>query len=188
MPESIIFCTGETVSTSGGVPDCSTATAGLIDFNQLFSPSDTAVATSQMAASTNAGTGYSITVSGPTLTSGSNTIAGMSSATTSLKGTPQFGLNLRANTSTSAASFPYTSADVAAAPNGTTLKGQPTTDYNTPDTFKFLTTDSVAASDNGGAGPTDAQIFTASYIVNVPGRQPSGTYVTTLTYTCTATF
>ncbi|HEX5456549.1 MAG TPA: hypothetical protein VFW77_04245, partial [Candidatus Saccharimonadales bacterium] len=67
MPESLVFCTGGTVSVDvNNVPDCSTATSGDIDFNQLFSPTDTAWATSQMAASTNATSGYAITVNGPT--------------------------------------------------------------------------------------------------------------------------
>jgi hypothetical protein len=93
MPESLIFCTGGTISTTGGVPDCSTATTGAVSFNQLFSPSDTATTTSQMAASTNATTGYSITVSGPTLTSGSNTITAIAAASAGVRGTSQFGLN-----------------------------------------------------------------------------------------------
>lgn len=194
MPESIIFCTGVTITAVSGIPDCSTAGTGAISFNQLFSPSDTAIAESQMSASTNAASGYAITVSGPTLTSGSNTITAMTTAGSSVKSSPQFGMNLMANTSAAASSFPgsvspYISADISAASNGTTLKGNPASGYNTADTFKFDPAgDVVARSDNGGAGPTDGQIYTASYIVNVPGRQPAGTYVTTLTYTCTATF
>jgi len=188
MPESIIFCTGSTITAVSGIPDCTTAGTGSINFNQLFSPSDTAIATSQMAASTNGTTGYNITVSGTTLTSGSNTIAAMSAAGLSTKSSGQFGMNLRANTSAAASSFPGSSADISLASNGTTLKGEPLAGYNTVDTFKFNSGDSIADSANGGAGPTDGQIYTASYIVNVPGRQPAGTYTTTLTYTCTATF
>jgi hypothetical protein len=195
MPESLVFCVGQQVLTTVGVPDCTTATAGGIDFNQLFSPIDTSVAVSQMAASTNAGFGYTITINGGTLTSGSNTITAMGSATTSNKGQSQFGLNLRANTSTAAASFPgsgvYTSADVAPSANGTNYKGQPapSSGYDTVDTFKFVDGNTVATSDNGGTpGASDSQIFTVSYIVNVPGSQPAGTYTTTLTYICTATF
>jgi len=188
MPESLIFCTGATISTTNTIPDCSTATSGAVSFNQLFSPADTATATTQMAASTNATTGYSITVNGPTLTSGSNTVTAMSSADVSKKGFRQFGMNLMANTSASAASFPGTSADVAPAANGTNFKGQALSGYNTTDTFKFVSGDTVANSANGGAGPTDAQIYTASYIVNVSGGQPIGSYTTTLTYICTATF
>jgi hypothetical protein len=78
--------------------------------------------------------------------------------------------------------------NVAPSPNGTNYRGEATSPYNTPDNFKFATGNIVAGSTNGGAGGTDAQIFTTSYIVNVPGSQPAGTYTTTLTYVCTATF
>jgi hypothetical protein len=139
-----------------------------------------------MAASTNALSGYSITVDGTTLTSGSNTITAMGTATTGVRGTRQFGMNLVANTV--ATSTPAVGTNVAPSPNGTTLKGQPTVDYGTADTFKFLSGDSIAQSNNGGAGPTDAQIYTTSYIVNVSGGTAAGTYTTTLTYICTATF
>ncbi len=187
MPESLIFCTGAVVLTTVGVPDCTTATAGAISFNQLFSPTDTATATSQMAASTNANNGYNITLTGPTLTSGSNTIAPMTTAGAGVRSTSQFGLNFKLNTT--ATSTVAVGAEVAPVANGTSLKGQPAANYNTADTFKFTTAgDSVANSANGGAGPTNAQIYTASYIVNVAGSQPAGTYVSTLTYICTATF
>jgi hypothetical protein len=186
MPESLVFCTGATVGTTVGVPDCATATAGTVAFNQLFSPTDTATATSQMAASTNAGAGYAITVNGPTLTSGSNTVTAMGIAGLGVHGVSQFGLNLKANTVTT--STPAIGTEVSPAANGTNYKGQSDTNYNTVDNFRFVTGDSVAKSNNGGAGGTDAQIFTASYIVNVPGSQPAGTYTTTLTYICTPTF
>lgn len=182
MPESLVFCTGATISTTASVPDCTTATAGDVSFNQLFSPIDTAIATSQMAASTNAGGGYSITVTGPTLTSGANTIQAMGANDTSTFGTSQFGLNLVTNTT------PVVGGDIAPVANGTNYRGQAVTNYNTPDEFKFGSGDVVADSANGGAGGTDAQIYTVSYMVNVPGSQPAGTYTTTLTYICTPTF
>jgi hypothetical protein len=187
MPESLVFCTGGTVGTTSGVPDCSTATSGAVSFNQLFSPTDTATATSQMAASTNAGTGYNITVNGATLTSGSNTISAMgASASAGVRGTSQFGLNLRANTTTT--STPAVGTDVAPAANGTNYRGEAVAPYSTVDNFAYRSTDAVSDSGNGGLGGTDAQIFTVSYIVNVPGSQPAGTYTTTLTYICTPTF
>ncbi len=187
MPESLVFCTGGTVSVNvSSVPDCSTATSGAVSFNQLFSPTDTATATSQMAASTNAGFGYAITVNGPTLTSGSNTITAMAAATTSVHGISQFGMNLKANTT--ATSTIAVGTEVAPLANGTNYRGQATTGYNTGDSFQFNTADKVADSANGGAGGSDAQIFTVSYIVNVPGSQPAGTYTSTLTYICTPTY
>jgi hypothetical protein len=186
MPESLIFCAGGTISTTAGVPDCTTATSGSILFNQLFSPTDTATTTSQIAASTNANSGYNITVAGTTLTSGSNTVTAMGSATTGVHGVSQFGMNLKANTT--ATSTIAIGTEVAAASNTTTLRGQSLAGYNTVDTFKFVTGDSVANSGNAVLGPTNAQIYTVSYIVNVPGSQPAGTYTTTLTYVCTPTY
>ena len=186
MPESLIFCTGATVSTTGGIPDCSTATSGAVSFNQLFSPTTAATTTSQMAASTNASAGYVISVNGATMTSGSNTITALTSATAAAIGNGQFGMNLVTNTT--AASSPAVGAGIAPTSNGTDLKGQAVTGYNTADTFKFNSGDTVANSATSGAGPTNAQIYTASYIVNVPGSQPAGTYTTTLTYICTPTF
>lgn len=188
MPESLIFCTGGTVTAN-----CGSTTSGSISFNQLFSPTDTATATSQMAASTNAAQGYVITVNGPTLTSGSATIPGWSSPTSAgtTRGISSWGLNLRANTTTT--STVAVGADLTAASNGTDLKGQALTGYNTVDQFKFVSGDAVANSAYDGAsnttlGPTNSQVYTASYAVNVAGNQLAGTYVSTLTYICTPTF
>lgn len=194
MPESLIFCAGATV-----VANCSSTTPGSISFDQLFSPTDTAVATSQMAASTNAAQGYIITVNGPTLTSGSATIPGYASPSTvgSTRGISGWGLNLRANTSAAATGFPGSSANIASASDGANLKGQALAGYNTPDSFKFVTGEAVANSaedDNDpgtvGAtlGPTNSQVYTVSYAANVAGNQLAGTYTTTLTYICTPTF
>ena len=194
MPESLVFCTGETVGLNTGVPDCSTATDGAISFNQLFSPTDTATATSQMAASTNAGAGYAISVHGTTLTSGSNTISPIGTTGLGVRGVSQFGLNLKANTTVT--STPAIGTEVAVASNGTNYRGQPANDYKVIDNFKYASNDVVANSYSNGndgdavdtPGGSDAQIFTVSYIVNVPGSQPAGTYTSVLTYICTPTF
>lgn len=186
MPETLIFCTGATINKTLGIPDCTTAAAGAINFNQLFSPTDTATASSQMAASTNAASGYSITVNGTTLTSGGNTIPAMAAAATRTRGKSEFGMNLKLNTV--ATSTLAVGAEVDVAPNGTDLRGQAKTGYNTVDTFKFNSGDVVAASDFNVAGPTNAQIYTSSYIADVAGNQISGTYVATLTYICTPTY
>jgi hypothetical protein len=191
MPESLVFCTGAIIAltaTVPSVPDCSAPTIGTIAFDQLFSPTDTATATSQMSASTNAGSGYVITVNGPTLTSGSNTISGMATSTTTAKGVSQFGLNLKANTLVTFSQPTGFGFEVAVTSNGTNYRGNAYTGYNTVNSFKFVTGDVVADSTNGGAGGTDAQIFTISYVANVPGSQPAGTYTSTLTYICTPTF
>ena len=110
----------------------------------------------------------------------------MSTAGAGVRGTGQFGLNLKANTT--ATSTVAIGAEIAPVSNGTDLRAQPAAGYNTVDNFKYVSGDSVANSASGGAGPTNAQIYTASYIVNVAGSQTAGTYTTTLTYVCTATF
>jgi hypothetical protein len=186
MPESLVFCTGATIGLTATVPDCAKATSGVISFNQLFSPTDTATTTSQMAASTNAGAGYVITVNGPTLTSGSNTVTAIGTAAVGVRGLSQFGINLKANTAIT--STTPVGTEVAPAANGTNYRGQAAVNYDTIDSFMYVPGSAVAKSDNGGAGGTDAQIFTVSYIVNVPGSQPAGTYTTTITYICTPTF
>ncbi len=57
---------------------------------------------------------------------------------------------------------------------------------DTADSFAFddTTTNEVASS----TGPSAAQKYTVSYIVNVAGNQSPGTYTTTLTYICTPTY
>jgi hypothetical protein len=205
MPESLIFCTGATIDVSAtNLPQCATATSGAVSFNQLFSPQSTTWATSQMAASTNATTGYVVVVNGATLTSGSNTIAPIGgTAAASSTGAGQFGMNFvddSADTTIGTASTnPITyytdpashgGGDVYPAPNGTNYRGQAKPNFDTASSYAFAagSGNTVAASDNGSAGPTDGQRFTATYIVNVPGSQPAGTYTTTLTYICTPTF
>lgn len=197
MPESLTFCTGGTITVDfppghpEGIPNCSTATSGVIEFNQLFSPQSTAVASSQMAASTNAFSGYVITVHGPTLTSSGNTIPAMSpgaadSPIAESIGVSQFGMNLVANNAI--ATRAAIGGAVTPGPDGGNLRGQAASDYSTAGSWKYSDGDTVAASDNGGAGPTNSQLYTIAYIANVAGNQLAGTYSTTLTYICTPTF
>ncbi|HET9174063.1 MAG TPA: hypothetical protein VFN56_02140 [Candidatus Saccharimonadales bacterium] len=193
MPESLSFCTGQSIGLTSGIPDCTTATPGNISFNQDFSPSATAYATSQMAASTNAVSGYAITVSGATLTSGANTIPAMTTTGTSTVGTGQFGLNLVQDTAANAATPAPSPASASVTPTGGSFqKGEALTGYNTGGsattaqyTYNPAGLNNVADSTNSA---TDPQIFTTTYIVNVAGHQGAGTYTTTLTYICTPTF
>ena len=209
MPESLIFCTGGAISKNGsGIPDCTTATSGSITFNKLFSPTGTAFATSQMAASTNAGNGYTVTVSGAQLSSGSNHIPGVGATAktaASTVGTSVFGLNLVADTD-AAASTPAlspASANLTPVSDGANYWGIAHANFNTDSNYAFadsgptggsLTLNTIAASDYGAGGPTgigkptDGQIYTATYMVNAAANQPAGTYTTTLTYICTATY
>lgn len=126
-----------------------------------------------MTASTNAGSGYSITYTGSTLTSGGNTITANASAAASTINSQQFGLNLMANTT------PAIGSNVSGGGSGTAQTG-----YSTANQFKFLSGDTVA----GSTGPTNTNVFTASYIANINGVTNPGAYTTVLNYVATANF
>lgn len=168
VPPYLEFCSGVTIS---GL-QCSGASGDFINFGSLSS-SRTASGQSQFLAATNAANGYTVQLSGTTLTSGNNTIAAMPSQDVSRPGTPQFGMNLRAN------SDPPVGEDPAG-PG----QGQPTSVYDTPDRYRFVTSDIVATV----LQPDDARKYTASYIVNIASSQPSGVYDSTVTYVCTGNF
>lgn len=169
MDESLTFCTGTSGITTSS---CGAATGSSISFG-TFSASATSSGVSQIGVGTNAASGYSVTITGATLTSGSNTISALSSQTASTTGTEQFGLNLRDNAT------PNVGTDADGAGDAT-----PTANYNTVDQFRFVTGDSVASD----AEPDSFRRFHAAYIVNVGTDTEPGTYTATLTYICTATF
>jgi len=128
-----------------------------------------------MTVDTNAGNGFSITVTGATLTSGVNTIAAIGAAeAASAPGTAQFGINLVANTVPAA----------GANPSGTAPIGTAANHYNVVDAFAFNSGATVATSTTA----VNQTVFTVSYIANIPLGQPNGTYTTTLTYAATANF
>jgi len=180
MPESLVFCVG----TSG--TDCTNIIGTTVDLG-TFSPVATNKGTSVMSASTNAGSGYVITINGTTMTSGSNTIPAMGTQTlnssgcavscTSATGVSQYGSNVRANNIVSAGGA--FGADVSGTGTATGSGG-----YNTTNSFRYFSGDTVAAV----GGVTNANLFTNSYLVNVAGSQAAGLYSSTMTYICTATF
>lgn len=174
MDESLVFCVGTTITGQ----NCATIAGSNINFG-TFLTTATSSGTSVMAASTNGSSGYAITINGSTMTctlcAGTPTIPALTAAggVSSSVGTSQFGTNVRSNTA------PTVGSDVTGA--GIAV-GQG--DYNLINKFKFITGDSVA----GAAAASKANTFTNSYIVNVAGDQPAGTYTATMTYICTATY
>lgn len=152
--------------------DCNTATSFFIDMGE-FSLSQARVASTEIVAATNAPFGYSITVSGTTLTSGTNVITPLGVQAPSSPGNSQFGINLRANGS------PAIGADPVGP--GT---ASPAAAYNSPNNFRFVPGDVIASS----PGTNDYRKFTVSYIANISGSQAPGIYATTLTFICLANF
>lgn len=127
-----------------------------------------------MAAYTNADGGYTITYNGATLSGGGNSIDAMTSETTSSTNTEQFGINLMNNAT----------PNVGADPTGGI--GAAGGDYNDADSFMFTPSTTTALA--SAAGPSASTTYTVSYIANVAATTEAGTYSTTITYICTATF
>ncbi|HVW23227.1 MAG TPA: hypothetical protein VHB51_01960 [Candidatus Saccharimonadales bacterium] len=168
VPPYLTFCTGLTIT---GL-NCANAQGNFIDFGELGA-SRTGKGTSQMLVATNAAGGYNVTVTGATLSSGTNSIANLAANDVSRPGTPQFGFNLRSNTT------PPQGAD----PTGPGV-GQPTPNYNQPNSYRFADGDVIITN----SVPDTVRLYTASYIANIPPTQAAGIYVSTLTYICLADF
>ncbi|MBP7806992.1 hypothetical protein KA047_00660 [Candidatus Saccharibacteria bacterium] len=169
VDETLTFCSGTSgVSTSS----CSGATGSAVSLGTLTS-STTGSGTSQLGVGTNGSSGYAITVSGTTLTSGGNTITALSSQTASSVGGEQFGINLRDNAT------PNVGSDADGSGSGT-----PSANYNTVDQFRFVTADTIASK----ASAEQFRRFHVAYIANIDTATEAGTYSTTLTYIATATF
>lgn len=168
VDEALTFCTGTSITGT----NCATAAGSTVNLG-TGTTTTTATGTSILAASTNGPSGYSITVSGATLTSGGNQITALASGAASSVGTSQFGLNLVSN-STPAVGLAVTGSGTATA----------ALNYATANTFRYTTGDSVASV----AGATNANTFTVSYIANINGLTPAGSYTTTLTYVATPNF
>ncbi len=167
VPPRLTFCVGQTVALN-----CATTEGSLMDMGEFseFSPSS---ASSQFAASTNDPTGYSVYMSGGTMTSGNEVIPALSTNAPSIVGTSQFGVNLRGN------SNPNVGADVSG--SGT---GVPATGYNTPNSYRFNSDELIVNS----SLPSNFNRFTVSYIVNVTKDQRPGVYASSFTYTAIASF
>ncbi len=125
----------------------------------------TEVEAHQLAAGTNATSGYVIYVSGATLTSGADTINAIGAANTATAtGTEQFGVRYNVSGGSGVVDVPYAAAGFA---------------YN-----------GVSSPDNIGSatGPTATSTYSARYIANIASDTEAGSYSTTLTYTATATY
>lgn len=131
--------------------------------------SATEVQAHTMSISTNASSGYSITVQGQTLTSQQNTTNTISAIggvnTLPSPGNEQFGLRLATTTGTGLVSSPYAASG-----------------------FAYSATATTSSQVASGAGDGTVTIYSARYLVNVSGTTEGGQYSTNLTYVATASF
>ncbi len=128
--------------------------------------SATEVEAHTITASTNATSGYIITINGATLASGGNTITAIGGTnTTSSAGSEQFGLRMTATGGNGAVSAPYAAAGFAL------------------DTANFP--DQVASDADGDDVTTT---YSVRYLGNISSTTEAGSYSATLTYVITASF
>ena len=167
VPPYLTFCVGIFVTLN-----CNSVNGIVTDVGEL-SPNQTATASFQFSGATNDYTGYTTYLNGSTMTSGNNIITALNSNSGSVKGTSQFGFNLRANTNPTAGLDPVGAGASVAMPG-----------YGNPNSFRFVDGEAITNS----TVATDFKIFTATYIVNVPSNQSPGVYATTMTFTAVASF
>jgi hypothetical protein len=168
VPPFLLFCTGVTITAF----DCSTASGDYVNLGTLTS-TDSKAGQTQMLIATNAGNGYGVTVNGTTMTSGTDVIPAIATQDVSRPGTSQFGINLVNNSA----------PNIGANPSGPGSAAV-TNNYNDADRFRFVNGDQLVSSFTSD----NYRLFTVSYMANVSAVQEPGTYVSTLTYICTASF
>ena len=172
---TVATSTAGQVTVTVGIDEILAFTLGTTNVT-LTTPSiaSTGTGTSSMVVATNALTGYSVSYSGATLTSGANTITAMAAQGASVVNSKQFGINLMANAT------PAVGVGVSGSGTGT-----PATGYDTANQFKFNTAGDTIAS---ASASTNTNTFTTSYIANMSGSLPAGSYSTLITYTATGNF
>lgn len=125
-----------------------------------------------LAVSTNAPSGYTITVQGQTLTSqqnASNTISAIgASPLTSSPGSEQFG--------------------IYAVKTGPGVNGSIATPYATASSFGYNATATTSATFASGTSSTDTQTYSLHYLANISALTEAGTYSANLIYVGTANF
>jgi hypothetical protein len=127
-------------------------------------PTTTETEAFNMTAGTNATSGYTISVQGPTLTSGANTIANLVTNTAASFGNEQFGLRMTASGGTGAVDALYSAAGFA---------------------FNGVASPSPVAS---VGAPSSTTTYSVRYLANISALTKAGSYTTNHTYIATGNF
>lgn len=168
---------GGTVTASEPTLSCELDAAN-VDFG-AFSPAATETATTTFRVKNYTSYGYNVTLIGSPPKMGDYEITPLATETASQVGEEQFGINLVANTDpTVFGSFPIQT------PDETFAYGDATANYKTPNMYRFVEGETIAAAPES-SGQTD---YTISFIINVSNNTPGGTYTSTQVVLCTGTY
>lgn len=141
-----------------------------------FTPFQASTATATFTVTNYTSYGYIVQVYGKPPTYSNHSIAAMDISGTSQPGIEQFGINLVANTSP---------VSFGANPdNGQFGFGSVTDDYNIANRFRYVSGETIAKAEKS-SGETQ---YTISYLVNVAGLTPGGTYLSNQTLVVTGTY
>lgn len=144
----------------------------------VLSTSSTTTTTGTFSVKNYLSSGYQVvTVSNPPKYN-TYTMHNLTTPSSSVPGTEQFGINLVHNTS------PSVGADPVQVPSSAFSFGQAEPGYDTVNKFKYVPGDTIAYSDSS-SGETD---YTISYLYNISNVTPGGTYDFNDVLVATATF
>jgi len=165
-PLSISFSISDNSIYFGNLRSNGACFAQGTDPGAVTCPTQTEAEAFNMTASTNATSGYVITVQGPTLTSNTNTITAIGGTNTaSNPGSEQFGVRFTATGGSGTVTTPYSGSGYAYG-----------ADINTPD--------EIASS----VGDSSVTTYSARYITNISTLTEAGTYYTNHIYVMTGNF
>lgn len=149
-----------------------------VDLGTL-TPDTTATATATFSVKAYLAHGYSVVNASDPPTNGSYTMRAMNIPAGSSTGSEQFGINLVANT------LPVTfGANPVQSPDNTFSFGQVSSDYSSPNMYKYAKGDIVAFSTSSSSATT----YTVSYLFNIGHVTPGGQYVLHHVLVATATY
>jgi hypothetical protein len=136
------------------------------DPGNVTCPQTTEAEAFNMTAATNGTSGYTVTVQGPTLTSGTNTIAPLTTATAPIVGTEQFGI--RINSSGGTGTVPAL--------------------YGTPGEYAYTATATTPATVASAPSSTLTTTYSVRYMANISPATKAGSYTANHTYVITGNF
>lgn len=123
--------------------------------------------------------GYIVSNASPPPQYSSYTLTNMATTAPSSPGTEQFGINLRDNSAPA-----DVGADPVQIPDNTFSFGQVATGYDVPNQYRYVNGETIAYSDKS----TSVTEYTITYMMNVEGKTPAGTYTMNHVLVATATY
>lgn len=165
----------ESGSTTTKSPNLSFSVNASTSFGS-FSAGSATMATSTFSVMNYTSYGYVVQIIGTTPTNNGHSLTAMSTASSSVPGSEQFGINVVANT------LPQV---IGANPdNGGFGHGEAAANYSTPNKYRYVSGETIAKAPKS-SGVTN---YTISYMANVAGLTPGGKYTSDQTLVVTGTY